>query len=110
MNRKNLLLGVFLMAASFAHAASSYKFTVTSPVMVGDTQLKPGNYKVTVEGDKAVIKNGAETVSVPAAIESGDKKYQYTTLSANGNSLNEIRLGGTSSKIVIKSGSSVAGK
>ena len=75
--------------------------TLYDAISVGTTQLKAGDYKVEMQGDKAVFKSGGKTVAeVPATMGASDKKYVYTSLSSKDSKLNEIDLGGTKSKIV----------
>jgi len=101
LSKLTLSFGIFALAV--ASAASNYSVTLNTPTWVGQTQLKPGDYKVAVEGDKAVFKSGKSTVAeAPAAVEQNAKKYTATTLDTTGAKLQEIHVGGTTVKIVLK--------
>jgi len=97
-------LATFALAA--ASAASSYSVKFDQPVTIGATELKPGDYKVEMQGDKAVFKSGKNVVEVPATLEKADKKYNYTSFSSEGSKVSEIDLGGTNMRIVFGPASS----
>ena len=110
MKLMNLVLGSCVLSLGIASAASSYKVKVVDPTWVGQSELKPGEYQVTVENNKAVFKQGKNVVEVPAKLENSPSKFSATQLSTktdNGHAnLKEIDLGGTNSKIVFDSSSS----
>jgi hypothetical protein len=96
-------LSLVTLALGVASAASAYKVTIPSDTWAGDTQIKAGNYKVTVEGNQATFTMGKQTVQVPASMEKGTNKFADTMLEASGTKLQAIDLGGTDTKIVFKS-------
>jgi hypothetical protein len=98
-----LSLGLVTLALGVASAASSYKVTIPSDTWAGDTQIKAGNYKVTIAGNQAVFTMGKQTVQVPASVEKSTSKFSDTMLEASGTKLQAIDLGGTETKIVFKS-------
>lgn len=113
MKLAKLLLGCGVLSLGVAFGASSHKVTIVDPTWVGQTELKPGDYNVQMQGDKATLKLGKQVVELPAKMEtSSSEKFQYTQLgtkSVDGKSqLQEIDLGGTNSKIVFSQGSGVA--
>lgn len=85
-------------------SAKSYNVTLPEKSEAGATELKPGDYKVEVTGDKAVIKSGKVTVEAPVKVETNDRKYDSTSVkysSADGKMrIQEIHLGGTKTRIV----------
>ena len=88
-----------------ASAASSYRVTLLQPSMLGDTELKPGDYRIDVDGDKAVIKAGKNTVeTAPVKVETGDQKFGSTVVRyTKGDGryhIQEIHIGGTKTKLV----------
>jgi len=95
-------LGTLAMAV--ASAASSYNLTLFQSSTIGDRELKPGEYKVEVNGDKAVIKAGKNTVETAVKVENGSEKFQRTVVKYNiagGKShVQEIRLAGTKTTLV----------
>ena len=104
MKLVKLSLGLATLALGVATAASAYKVTIPSDTWAGDTQLKAGDYKVTVEGNQATFKMGKQTVQVPVSMEQATSKFADTTLESSGTKLQAIDLGGTTTKIVIKAG------
>lgn len=105
MKISKLAFAITTFAIGIASAASAYTVTLSSATRVGQTELKPGDYKVTIEGDKAIFKSGKNVVEVPVTVETGSKKYSNTMLDSTGSQLDDIMLGGTNMKIVIKSSS-----
>jgi hypothetical protein len=98
---KNILLGFASIALAVASAASSYNVTFYQPVMVNGSELKAGDYKVELKDDKtAVIKQGKTTTEAPVKVENDSQKYQRTAVRLNGMQVEEIRIGGTSTRIV----------
>lgn len=77
--------------------------TVTTPVFAGATQLKPGDYKFAMEGDKVVFKEGKKVIAeVPASAETAAKKYADTTYESTDGKITAIRVGGSTTRIVLK--------
>jgi hypothetical protein len=97
-----LILGLALLTASVASAASSYKVTLPSDLFAGETQLKAGEYTMTLEGKLAVFKKGKESIQIPAIVEKNDKKYADTTLEISGTKIQSIDIGGTDMKIMFR--------
>jgi hypothetical protein len=95
---------LFLLAAAAVASARSYTVTLFQPATFGDVELKPGEYKVEVNEQKAVIRNGKVHGESPVKIENGETKYDSTTVRySNGDGkmkIQEIRLGGTKTKLV----------
>jgi hypothetical protein len=93
-------------ALALAAAGASYHVTLTDSTWVGTNELKPGAYTIEVQGEKAVMKMGKSVVEVPAKVETESEKYPVTSLhtsNAGGKTmLEEIWLGGTKTKIVLK--------
>ncbi len=108
MKLGKLSLGLVTIALGVASAASSsYRITIPADTWAGDTQLKAGDYKVTVEGNQATFKHGKrEHVQVPASMEKNTNKSPETTLETSGTKLQAIDIGGSTMKIVIKGGKS----
>jgi hypothetical protein len=111
---KKLVVMFATLALALASAAEkTYHITLNEKASVNGTQLQPGDYKVQVEGDKAILKIGKTVIEVPAKVETADRKYDTTQLaihSANSQAtLTEIRIGGTTTRIVF-SGASQAGQ
>ena len=89
-----------VLALGIASAADPYNVTVLDAVSVGKTELKPGDYKVEMQGDKAVFTLGKKTVAVPATLSKGEQPFTSTVFISQHSKLKEIDLGGTQDKIV----------
>lgn len=91
------------LAVSFASAAT-YKIQLFQSSTVAGKDLKPGEYKLTLDNDKVVLKQGKESVEATVRTETSDSKFSSTSVRyANENGkmkVQEIRLGGTTTKIV----------
>lgn len=95
---------LFLTAAMLIASAATYNVTFFQPSTVAGKELKAGDYKVTVDGDKAIISMGKQKVEAPAKLETADSKFSSTsvryTTEGGKMKVQEIRLGGTNQKVV----------
>src|SRR5258708_31066810 len=98
MKMNKLMLGACVFSLGIATAASSYHLKIIDPTWVGQTQLKPGDYSVTVDGDKVSFKQGKNVIAVTAKVETNDSKFSDTMMNIsteNGHAkLKEIDLKG----------------
>ena len=101
MKLTKLTLGFATLALGIMSAAS-YKLTLTDSAWVGDTQLKPGEYKVEIQGEMAVFKGDKQTAQAAAVEEKGEKKFPYTSFESMDSKIQEIHLGGTNLTIKLK--------
>lgn len=104
MTRFARCLAVFMTLTVAVASAATYNLQLFQPSTVAGKELKPGEYKLTVENDKAVIKKGKESVEATVKTESGSEKYRATTVRYTEQDgqmkIQEIRLGGTSTKLI----------
>ena len=103
-------LAVLLVAGiGVAYAASSYHVTLSKPTTINGTQLNPGDCKLELQGDKVIIKQGKTTVESNVTVENADHKFGLTAVGystdAPGTLLRDIRLAGTTLKLLFDSGS-----
>jgi hypothetical protein len=102
MLRKLLL--IFACAALAVAAGDTYRVTLFQPSIVSGTELKPGDYKLELNGDKVLIKQGKNTVEAQVKVENGNEKFSATSIRYAAESgkykVQEIRLGGTTTKLV----------
>jgi len=97
---KNILFGFASLALAVASAASSYNVTFYEPVMINGSELKAGDYKLELNDKTAVIKQGKTVTEAPVKVENDGQKYSRTAVRLNGMQVEEIRIGGTSTRIV----------
>lgn len=97
---------VFLVLALAVASAKTYSVTLFQPSVVGGTELQPGDYKVDVQDSKVVIKSGKTSVESPVKVETAGEKFNATSVRyTNGDGkyrVQEIRLGGTNTKLVFE--------
>jgi hypothetical protein len=96
----------FASLALLASAAPVYRVTLTESAVIAGSVIKPGDYRIVVNGDKATLTMGKTSLEVPVKVETGDKKFQFTAVEcrteAGKNMLDDIRVGGTSTILVFK--------
>jgi hypothetical protein len=91
------LLTVGLMTAS----AANYHVSLHQDASVNGKQLKAGDYKIEVKDDVAVMKRGKQSIEVPVKTETATSKFNSTQIQyADSNKVQEIRIGGTNTKLV----------
>jgi hypothetical protein len=108
MTMKSLLIATLTFSAlalPVMAGTKSYGFTLGSPATVGSTELKPGEYKVKLDGAQAVIhdEQTGKSVTVPVKVEHNGAKYEQTTVQSNTKDgkdrIFEIHLGGSDTKL-----------
>lgn len=104
---KRFVLAFAILALAVASAGTvpgsrSYTITLIQPAVVNGTQLKPGEYRLTLETTKVSLVQGKKTIEIPTAkVESVEKKFETTAIRYAGEKLAEIRVGGTKTRIVV---------
>lgn len=96
------ILAIFSMTLAFA---KTYDISFSSPTKVGSVQLKAGDYRMNVNGNKATFTdvNTLKTVSTDVKVENNTTKYDDTKVNATNdggtNVVKDIELGGSKTKI-----------
>jgi hypothetical protein len=108
---KKLTLAAAVAAVSLVASGSTYKVTVLEDTTLNGQQVKAGEYKLALEGNTATLKHGKQVVTVPAHTEQAQKKYQYTAIKYVDKKIQEVHIGGSTTKIVFspETGGSAAG-
>ena len=95
------LLTVALSVAS----AKSYTVNLFQPAVLAGTELKTGEYKLELDGNKVQIKNGKVLVEANVKVDSAPDRNRSTSLrlEEEGGRLHikEIRLGGTNMRLMV---------
>jgi hypothetical protein len=77
---------------------------LAEPALLGTVELKPGEYRVEVVDQKAVITKDKTRNEAPVKVETAASKYDNTSVRfTNGDGklhIQEIHLGGTKTKLV----------
>jgi hypothetical protein len=103
--RSAMIIGSLTLGSLGIASAKTYSFRLDNPTKVGETELKPGDYHVKLEGSAAVFTKmeNAKSWTIPAAIESNPTKFPQTIVLTNSGSgvatLKEIDLGGSTTKL-----------
>jgi hypothetical protein len=100
MKSLKMMLGIGVLALGVASAASVYKVTLYNSLWIGQTELKAGDYKVEMQGNKAMFISGKNTVEVPATMATNEKKYPSNAMTTDGKQIVEIDFGGTTAKMM----------
>jgi hypothetical protein len=100
-----IVLPFFLVAGLAVAGARSYTVNLVQRSMVGTTELKPGEYKIEVNDQKATIRQGKVKTESPVRVEESDTKFDTTVVryvnSADGKlRIHEIRIGGTRTRLL----------
>ena len=104
MKKLIIAFGTFALAV-VASAAAKYNVTLYEPSVVNGTQLKPGDYKVEIAGDKVIFKQGKTAVEVHAKVEDTGEKYSSNVVRySEGGKMQEMRIGGTHTRLVFEGG------
>ena len=100
---KRLMLSFATIALAVASAAT-HKMMLYQAATISGTELKPGQYTIEVKDNKAIFTKGKTQVEANVTAETADAKFDKTSVRfATGNGkmeVTEIRLGGTSTKLV----------
>jgi hypothetical protein len=92
------------MTMAWANAQAQYNVRINNPAVVAGTELKTGDYRVEITGDKAMIHGKKDTVEASVKVEEGNQKFSSTTvqysMSGGKYRIDEIHLGGTKTKVV----------
>lgn len=95
----------FAVVALAICAGKTYTVKFFSPTTVGNTELKPGEYKVEIVDQNSIVLHGKGDTRTAVRTETVKEKFGDTAIrvdNADGKArLQEIRLGGTNTKLVI---------
>ena len=86
------------------HSPSTYRVNLLQPSVIAGQELKPGEYKIELRDNKAIVTSGKTTVETDVKVETSDTKFSTTSVRyTNGDGkykVQEIRLGGTNTRLV----------
>ena len=103
---KKIMFSLATFALVAASAAESHRVTLYSDATVNGQRLKAGDYRLELDGAKAVLKRGKQSVEANVRVENSDQKFASTAVRFNngeGNyKINEIRLGGTKTRVIFE--------
>jgi hypothetical protein len=103
--KKLVVVAALALSSLTVVSAKTYDIVLSNPTKVGSVQLKPGQYKLKVDGSNAIFTdaNSSKSFTTPVKVETGDKKFDDTrvqsTKDSGGDRINEIDLGGSKTKL-----------
>lgn len=86
MTAKSLLIvGALGLASVGIASARSYDITLPDAAMVGNKMLKPGDYKLKVDGSQAVFTDvqNSKSWTAPAKVLNGSRKFDETAVESS---------------------------
>jgi hypothetical protein len=85
-------------------AGLTYKVSLLDDSVIAGKLVKAGDYKLELkDNNTAVLKHGKNLIEVPAKAETAATKYSTTEIEySSKNNLQEIHIGGTTTKIVFE--------
>jgi hypothetical protein len=105
---KKTLVALAFLAFGLAYAGSTYNVDLYRPTVVNGTQFKAGECKVELHDNKLTFKQGKLSAETTVKVETNATKFPSTTVGylgeGSGNELQEIRLGGTTTKLLFEQG------
>lgn len=97
------LLFVFAVSTLAVASAKTYPVTMYQAAVLAGTELKPGDYELSLKDTKVVLKGGRVAVESAVKVEKTGTKFARTSVrcdSGNGAlRIQEISLGGTDLKL-----------
>jgi hypothetical protein len=104
-----VVAGSLYIGSAYADEVKTHKVTLTAAYKIGDTECRPGDYKVIVDSSNKVrlteVKTG-KAIDVDAKAESVGTKFDHTAVSSRNvdgvSRLSEIQIGGSKTKIVFQ--------
>ena len=101
MHRKLVAGFALLSALTLASAANTFSVNLYKTTVVNGTTFKAGECKLELKDNQVVLKQGKNTAEAPVKVENGSDKFSSTTVGyTDGNRIQEIRLGGTTTKVL----------
>jgi hypothetical protein len=96
---------VLCLATVAIALAGTHRITLFQNSRINGTELKAGEYKMEVLGDKIVLQSGKTKVEAPAKMETSDTKYSTNSIRYKNEGgkfeILEIHVGGTKTKVVL---------
>ncbi|HEU0119861.1 MAG TPA: hypothetical protein VFQ91_04990 [Bryobacteraceae bacterium] len=85
--------------------AINAKVTLFQPSTLNGVELKPGDYRIQVDGEKLTMQSGKTKAEAAVKSEQGEQKFGSTSIRyQNGEGkmkITEIRIGGTNTKLIV---------
>ena len=113
MTLKTTILTFAALTMGAVGQAATYHVTLLKPTVVAGHELKPGDYKLDVNNDTAVISHGKVSVETKVKTAEAGKKFDSTvvkyTVDGEKYKLQEIGIGGSKTKLILGESGTAAG-
>ena len=97
----------FALAGLAVASAAQHRVTLFEESVVNGTTLKPGEYKLEINGGTAMLSRGKQKVEAPVSVQKAGAKFSATSVRYNNGAgqykVQEIRVGGTDTTVVFES-------
>jgi|SRR5689334_5212671 hypothetical protein len=106
LKRIVIALAIFALAASAGSVpakVTSFTVNLMQKATIQGQELKAGEYRVTINGEKASFLKGKQAVEVPVKVETVEQKFDNTAVRYTGTekvTITEIRVGGSKTKLL----------
>ncbi len=103
--RKFIVVATLALSSLTVVSAKTYEIVLSGPTKAGSVKLKPGQYKLMVDGANAIFTdvNSNKSYTTPVKVQTTDKKFEDTrvqsTKDGDSDSIQEIDLGGSKTKL-----------
>jgi hypothetical protein len=95
---------VMASAGTVPAPGSTFRVLLSQPSVVKGSDLKAGEYKVSLGADKVTFTTGGASVEAAVKVETAPEKFKATAvryITENGkNIISEIRVGGTTTRLL----------
>ena len=99
---KKSISGLVILGIAVVSAATSAKVVFHNDVVINGSTVKAGEYKVDINGGTATLKQGKTVLEAHVKLEDNASKFADTTIKLSGKDLDEIRIGGTRTRVVFE--------
>jgi len=102
---RRLIVLLSMVSLAVANAANSFQVQLYQPTTINGTTLKPGEAKLELKENKAMLKQGKTTVEATVKVETAKTKYLYTTIGyqeGSDHKIKDICLAGTTTRLVFE--------
>jgi hypothetical protein len=103
--KKFMVVAALALSSLTIVSAKSYDIILSGPTKAGSITLKPGEYKLKVDGTTATFTdiNSSKSFSTPVKVENTDKRFDDTRVQSKKDgetdTIEEIDLGGSKTKL-----------
>jgi hypothetical protein len=103
--KKFIVVAGLALSSLTVLSAKTYDIVLSNKTKAGNIELKPGSYKLKIEGTNAIFTDTSKgkSFTTPVKVETGDKKFDDTRVQSvkdgETEKINEIDLGGSKTKL-----------